>query len=206
MLWSYKNIIHHDYGGLDGSATSSKAISKLCLQPPYTMTLEAEMPQPLSYHGLEMIGDDIMIIGGFTTGFFSDAVDTVLSYNIISKIFVQLSSLPFPMLDVTTVQIGDNILLIGGTTKRHKALNTVFKYNWKTRQCTQLPSMKCKRSECAAVVSGHQVFVMEGNSRGKGFHDSVECFDLLDQVWVELPPMNKARSKLTAVCVPAHFF
>ena len=209
MCCGHKTVIHHDcLWTVGGSirATCSKAISKVSLKPPYTITLEAEMPQPLSYHGLEIIGDNIMIIGGSTTGSAQDAVDTVLSYNTVSKTFVQLTSLQFPMVDVTTVQVGDNVLLIGGTTRRSRSLNTVFKYNCKTRQCTQLPSMKYKRSECAAVVSGHQVFVMGGNSFGEGFHNSAECFDLLDQIWVELPPMSEAKNKLTAVCVPTHFF
>ena len=210
LCCGHKTVIHDEclwiVGGSDGSATSSKAIRKLSLQPPYTMTLEAEMPQPLSYHGLEIIGDNIIIIGGSTTGFSNDAVDSVLSYNIVRKTFLQLPSLQLPMIDMTTVLVGDNVLVIGGTSQDNKSLNTVFKYNCKTRQCTQLPSMKYKRSECVAVVSGHQVFVMGGNSFGEGFHNSVECFDLLDQVWVELPPMNEAKNKLAAVCAHAHFF
>jgi hypothetical protein len=125
---------------------------------------------------------------------------------VLSKEFVQMSPLRFPMLDVTTVRIGDDVLITGGTAQHNRSLNTLFKYNCKTMQCTQLPSMKYKRSECAAFVSGHQVFVMGGDSIGKDYHTSVECFDLLNQVWVELPPMNEAKNKVTAVCVPANFF
>ncbi len=207
----HKTVIHNGYlwtagGCLDDRGSCSRAISKVCLQPPYAITLETEMPQPLSYHGLEIIGDDIMVIGGSTTGYTSDAVDTVLSYNVGSKAFVEMSPLPFAMLDVATVRIGDDILIIGGTTKQHRSLDTLFKYNCKTTQCTQLPSMKYKRSECAAVISGHQVFVMGGECIGKGYHNSVECFDLFNQIWIELPPMNEAKTKLTAVCVPAHYF
>ena len=209
----HKTVIHNGYlwtvgGGSDDQSICSRAISKVCLQPPYATTLEAEMPQPLSYHGLEIIGDDIIIIGGSETGYTNDAVDTVLSYNIASKEFVQMSPLPFPMLDVTTVQIGDDVLIIGGTSKQRRSLNTLFKYNCKTMQCTQLPSMKYKRSECAAVISGHQVFVMGGDTGilGEDCHSSVECFDLFNQIWVEIPPMNESKNKLTAVCVPAHYF
>ncbi len=207
----HKTVIHNDClwtvgGSPDLTSSCSTAISKLCLQSPYTITLETKMPQPLSYHGLEIIGDDIIIFGGSKTGYSNAAVDTVLSYNVIRKEFVQMSPLPFPMLDVMTVRIGDDVLIIGGTTKQHRSLDTLFKYNCKTMQCTRLPSMKYKRSECAAVISGHQVFVLGGECIGKGYHNSVECFDLFSQVWVELPPMNEAKNKLTAVCVPAHYF
>lgn len=208
----HKTAIHDEYlwtvGGVRESSSSScsKEISKVLLKPPFTVSLEAEMPQPISYHSVEVIGDDILIIGGSTSGYSVDAVDTVLSYNMATKNIVQMSPLPFPMLDMATVQIGEDILIIGGTNKRHKSLNTMFKYNYKTMQCTRLPGMKCKRSECAAVVSGHQVFVTGGESIGKGFHSSVECFDLHNQVWSEITPMHETKSKLTAVCVPAHFF
>ena len=209
---SHRTVIHNDYlwtvGGTidDHTSCCSKAISKVFLQPPFTMMLEAEMPQPLCYHGLEIIGDNFMIIGGSTSGSIKDAVSTVLSYNIVSKKIVQMSPLPFPMLDMTTVRIGEYVLIIGGTNQQRRSLNTVYKYNCKTMQCTQLPSMKYKRSECAAVVSGHQVFVMGGDIIDGGYHNSVECFDLRHQVWDELPPMNEAKNKLTTVCVPARFF
>ena len=210
MCSGHKTVVHHDClwtvgGSYASTASSSKAIHKILLRPPYTTILEAEMPQPLSYHGLEIIGDDIVIIGGSTTGYSKDAVSSVLSYNIVTKVFLQMSSLPFPMLDMATVRIGDDILIIGGTNQQNREMETFFKYNYKTMQCTQLPSMKYKRSECAAVISGHQVFVVGGDS-SQGCHNSVECFDLLNQVWVELPQMSEAKTKLTAVCVPAHFF
>ena len=209
----HKTAIHDEYlwtvGGSQESSSHSfcsNEISKVLLKPPFTISLEAEMPQPLSYHGLEVIGDDILIIGGSTSGYSVDAVDTVLSYSMVTKNIIPLSPLPFPMLDMATVQIGEDVLIIGGTNKQHKSLNTMFKYNYKTMQCTRLPSMKYKRSECAAVVSANQVLVMGGKSIGEGFHNAVECFDLHSQVWFELPPMNEAKNKLTAVCVPARFF
>jgi hypothetical protein len=109
---------------------------------------------------------------------------------------------------MATVQIADNITIIGGTTQQCDVNPAIFKYNCKTMQCAQLPSMKYKRSECTAVISGHQVFVMGGDTccGVECDHNSVECFDLLNQVWIELPPMNEAKTKLTAVCVPAHLF
>ncbi len=206
----HKTVIHDEYlwtvGGSQDTTSYSRAISKVCLQPPFTITMEAELPQPLSYHGLEIIGNNILIIGGSPNGNYNNAVDTILSYNMLNKEMVQMFPLPFPMMDIATVQIGEDVLIIGGTNQQGRSLKTLFKYNYKTMQCEQLPSMKCKRSESAAVVSGHHVFVMGGESIGEGYHNSVECFDLHTQVWVELPPMNEAKYKLAAVCVPAHLF
>jgi hypothetical protein len=54
-------------GASDDQGSCSRAISKVCLQPPYAITLEVEMPQPVSFHCLEIIGDDLIIIGGSKT-------------------------------------------------------------------------------------------------------------------------------------------
>lgn len=206
----HKTAIHNNYlwsiGGSTDTFSYSNAISKVCLQPPFCTTLEAELPQPVSYHGLEIIEDNIIVLGGSPTGKSNDAVDTVLSYNMLTKEIVQLMPLPFPMLDLATVRIGVDVLIIGGTNRQCRSLNTVFKYNCKTMHCSQLPSMKYKRSECAAVVSGNQVFVMGGECLGEGYLSSVECFNVYNQSWVELPSMNEAKSKLAAVCAPTHLF
>ena len=177
----------------------SNNIKKVSLQPPFSSTLEANMPQTLSYHGLEKLGDEIMTIGGSTNGYRDKAVNRVMSYNTETKEFLQMPPLPFAMLDMATVCIGEDVLIIGGKNLQGESLNTILKYNHKTMQCTRLPSMRYRRAECAAVVSGHKVFVMGG----LGYRpNSVECFDLHDEVWMELPPMKEARYKFAAVCAP----
>jgi N-acetylneuraminic acid mutarotase len=160
------------------------------------------MPKPLSYHGLEVVGNELLIIGGTTTGVSCDAVETVWSYNTASNSLREVHPLPFPMLDMATVKHGDDVIIIGGQNKDKEKLNTVFKYNHKKRVCEQLPRMKCKRAECAAVISGNKVFVMGGYNYEQGYLSSVECFDLESQVWHELPSMSEAKYKIAAVLVP----
>ena len=136
----HKTTIHDEYlwtvGGVWKSSSSSccKEISNVLLKPSFTVSSEGEVPQPISYHNVEVIGNDILIIGGSTSGYSVDAVDTFLSYSTATKNIVQMSPLPFPMLDMATAQIGEDILIIGDRNKRHKSLNTMFKYNYKTMQ------------------------------------------------------------------------
>jgi hypothetical protein len=160
------------------------------------------MPEPLSYHALEVVGNEILIIGGTTTGLAGDIVKTVLSYNTATNALRKAHPLPFPMADMATVKHGDDVIIIGGVNKKNKYLNTVFKYNHKKRVCEPLPGMKYKRGECAAVLSGNKVFVMGGNNWEQGCLSSVECFDLELHVWHELPSMIEAKYKIAAVLVP----
>ena len=165
--------------------------------------VKCRMPTPISYHGLELVhGNELFIMGGSTTGMVSDTVDTVLLYNTVTNTLRELHPLPFPMVDITTVKHGEDVIIIGGQKRDGEYLNTVFKYSWKKNKWEQLPGMKYKRSECAAVISGNKVFVMGGYNEEQGCLSLVECFDLDDQVWYELPFMNEAKDKIAAVLVP----
>ena len=181
----------------------SNVIYTMSIKSPYTYEVKCQLPTPLSYHGLEIVNaNELLIIGGSPTGFIRDTVDTVLLYNTVTSTLRELHPLPFPMVDITTVKHGEDVIIIGGHNQYGEDLNTVFKYNCKKNECKQLPGMKYKRSECAAVISGNKVFVMGGYNKEQGCLSSVECFDLDDQVWYELPFMNEAKYKIAAILVP----
>ena len=175
------------------------------IKSPHTHIVKCQMPKPLAYHCLEIVnGNELLIIGGSTTGMSRDVVDAVLLYNTVTNTLQEMHPLPFPMSHMATVKHGEDMIIIGGQNKDGQYLNTVFKYNCKKNECDQLPGMKYKRSECAAVISGNKVFVMGGENLKGGCYAylrSVECFDIDRQVWHELPPMNHARSKFAAVLV-----
>ena len=193
-------------GGLsriNNQSQSSKAIHMTHIYLPSRYVVKYQMPRPLSFHGLEIIyGNNLLIIGGTTTGRCVNSMSAVLLYNTVTNTLQELHPLPFPMLDMATVKHGEDVIIIGGQNKDGEYLNTVFKYNCKKNECEQLPGMKCKRSECAAVICGNKVFVMGGYNKEQGYLSSVECFDLDDQVWYELPSMSEAKYKIAAVLVP----
>ena len=165
--------------------------------------VNCRMPRPISYHGLEIVhGDELLIIGGSTTGGCGDAVDTVLLYDTLTNSLRQMHPLPSPLCDMATVKHGEDVIIIGGTNKDGEYLHTVSKYNCKENEWEQLPRMQHRRSECAAVISGNKVIVMGGYNEEQGYLSSVECFDLDHQVWYELPSMSEAKHKIAAVLVP----
>ena len=181
----------------------SKAIRKTSIFSPFTCTISCIMKEAISYHALEVVdGNKLLVLGGSTTGLRASAVATVLLYDTATNVLQELRPLPFPVMDMATVKHGDNVIIIGGMTRAGEYLNTVFKYNYKNGECEQLPGMKYKRAECAAVISGKNVFVMGGYNDTQGYLNSVECFDLERQVWYELPFMNEAKYKIAAVFVP----
>jgi N-acetylneuraminic acid mutarotase len=208
--YGHKTTILNDHlwlvggGDIDNQQQCSNAIYMIpCIHSAGTFVVKRRMPNPLSFHGLEIVNDNqLLIIGGSTTGWMGDAVSTVLLFNTATNALRGLRQLPFPMLDMATVKHGEDVIIIGGSNKYCEYLNTVFKYNHKKHECEQLPGMKYKRAECAAVISGNKVFVMGGYNREQGCLSSVECFDLESQIWHELPSMSEAKYKIAAVLVP----
>ena len=164
----HKTIIlnHHLWmvgGYKKGDKWCSDAIYMIPIDSPQSWVVKCLMPSALSYHCLEMVnGNELLIAGGTTTGMVCDAVDTVLLYNTVTNTLQEMHPLPFPMDDMATVKHGEDVIIIGGHNKHGEELKTVFKYNCKKNKCEQLVGMKYKRSECAAVISGNKVFVMGG--------------------------------------------
>ncbi|CAB3982419.1 kelch 40 [Paramuricea clavata] len=186
-------------GGYDGE-NSYKTIYSILLQPPYTIEMKCEMPQPICFHGLQAFEESLFIFGGSTSSSIAKVATTVLSYDTVNDKFTEMSPLPFACGDVASVRWKNNVIILGGTANNGMSLNTVILYNVKGNTLKMLPSMRYARSSCAATVAGNKVIVMGGYDRfEKKSLDSVECFDLDRQVWEELPVMNEARSEATAV-------
>ena len=165
-------------GGYDGE-NSYNTIYSILLHPPYTIELKCEMPQPISFHGLQAFEESLFIFGGSTSSSIVDVADTVLSYNTVNNEFTEMDPLLLASGDVATVRWNDNVIIIGGTARNGKSLNTAILYNVKENTHKMLPSMKHARSSCAATIAGNKVIVMGGYDQVENnFLNSVECFDL----------------------------
>ncbi|CAB4031510.1 kelch-like 1, partial [Paramuricea clavata] len=131
----HKTTILNDYlwlvGGSDfrNQQPCSSAIYMKSLQRHSTgiFQIKCRMPEPLSYHALEVVDNEILIIGGSTNGGADGIVKTVLSYNTATNALREVHPLPFPMADMATVKHGDDVIIIGGVNKDREYLNTVFK-------------------------------------------------------------------------------
>jgi N-acetylneuraminic acid mutarotase len=189
-------------GGRDGNAASD-CIHEVQLVPPYTVKALSRMPEPRQSHSTQLFDDNLLIVGGSTTGIHQDSLSNVVLYDIKKNECKQLAPLPYEVSRMATVRWGDNVVVIGGVDKRDKTLDTVIIYNVKTEQSHLLPSMRCKKQGCAAVVIGNNIVVLGG--RNERYHDfklkSVEVFNFESYSWQELPEMSQARWWHTAVVV-----
>ena len=199
----YSSVLYDDKlmvtGGLHGKSTSDR-IHEVQVVPPHTAKTLSQMPEPRRNHCTEIFDDSLLILGGKTTGACNDTISSVVLYDIKNNVCEQLAPLPYEVSGMATVRWGDNVVVIGGTDKRSKALNTVIMYNVKTQQSHMLPPMRCKRFACTAVVVGNNIVVLGGLGE-QGGQKSAECFDFERYNWQELPEMSQARHWHTAVVV-----
>ena len=186
-------------GGYDGNATSDK-IHEVQVVPPYTVKTLSRMPEPRRAHCTEILDDSLLILGGRTTASCRDNLSSVLLYDIKNNMCKQLAPLPYEVCNMATVRWEDNVVVIGGTDKRGKALNTVIMYNVKTEQSHMLPPMRCKRWGCTAVVVGNNIVVLGGKDEQVELK-SVEIFNFERYTWQQLPEMSQGRWLHTAVVV-----
>jgi hypothetical protein len=202
-LTGHRSVLYNDHlivtGGHNGNAVSD-CILDVQLVPPYTVKTLSRMPEPRQHHSTQLFDDNLLIVGGRTTGSDQDNLSSVVLYDIKKNECKQLAPLPYEVSKMATVRWGDNIVVIGGSDKRDKALDTVIIYNVKTEQSHLLPSMRCKRWGCTAVVIGNNIVVLGGVS-GFVAQESVETFNFESYTWQELPKMSQARWWHTAVVV-----
>jgi N-acetylneuraminic acid mutarotase len=160
------------------------------------------MPQPRQKHKVEIANGKLFILGGTTTGFSNDAIDSVVVYDFINNEFKPCPSLPKPLCEMSTVTWGNMVVLIGGEDKNDQVLNDVFMYDTETGQSQKLPSLIHKRSGSSAVIMHGVIVVLGGYNREEGHLNSVESFTMGDDHWRELPGMKEKRFRANAIVKP----
>ena len=196
----YKDSLIISGGKVGPDCITSKKVYEISMVPPYSTKILTTMPKPRYDHTMELFEDKLFIFGGYQgEGFI--AQDTVMMYNLVTKEWKMMKSLPFDVDEMASVLWQNNVILLGGRNRRYDAMDRVVIYNLKTGESKYLPSMKQKRRGCAAVVTG-DVLVVMGGCDGKNYLKSVEAFHFQEQVWKELPDMNEARQYASAVVKP----
>ena len=201
-ICGHTSIVYEDnlfiFGGERGDEVVND-IYKVGLVSVYSSQLVCDLPEPRSNHGSQRFGDKVAVVGGTTTGHSSDSLDSVVLYDITLNCCRTLAPLPFPVCEMATVALGDNIIIIGGLDKYDNVLNSVVSYNVKEQKSKMLPPMKQDRQGCTAVVTNNVIIVMGGHNRENGYLNSVECFNCSTYVWEDLPSMGEERWGATAV-------
>ena len=184
-----------------GVSTRSNAVHEVQLVPPYSSKMLARLPQPRSYHGMEMFDQKLSFLGGRID---KKITASVVQYDLIRNECKEMPPLPYAMQFMATVLWRNNVLVIGGQHADTSHLNKVVMYDVITGRSQMLPSMKQQRYGCIAVLTGNVVVVMGGRNERGEYLKSVECFDLERHVWQDLPDMLEPRAYATAVVKPNH--
>jgi gas vesicle protein len=207
---SHKIVSHNDRLFMSGGYVQpsargpdkrSDAVYEVQLVPPYSSKMLTRLPQPRSYHGMEMFDQKLFILGGYDG---KKTTASVVQYDLIKKECKEMPPLPYAVQGMATVLWRNNVLVIGGEDHRYQTLNKVAMYDVITGRSQMLPCMKQKRYGCTAVLTGNVVVVMGGRNENGECLKSVECFDLERQVWQDLPDMLERRVYATAVVKPNH--
>ena len=158
------------------------------------------MPEPpRKFYTVVAFEHKILIFGG-THIKDGNYLEDVLEFDLTTREFRVLPSLPGVVLNMAGVRWGDQAVLIGGYGENGPS-KKILMYDSKTGNTTEIPSMLEERSGCAAVITGNTIVVMGGLGQS-GRVRSVEAFTLGGYSWRHLPAMNDIRSLPTATILP----
>ena len=199
-----RSVVYQNRAVLFCACIESDYCTDLCLTSPCTCKQLCKMPEPLRRnYTVVAFGYKILIFGGKTVK-DGNYLEDVLEFDLTTREFKVMPSLPSPVLHMAGVRWGDQAVLIGGCGKDGKT-KEVLMYDSKTGNITELPSMLEKRNSCAAVITGNTIVVMGGKGES-GRVRSVEAFTLGGYSWRYLPAMNDTRSVSTATVLPTKNF
>ena len=204
-LYAHAVIVYQDklyvVGGVNWSERKTPdRIYQLTLTLPYTSKLLASTPQSRRDH-CAVVGH-LYVVGGTTTIYSKDAIDSVVVYDFSKNEIKSCPSLPKPVCRMSTVTWGDMIVVLGGQDKNSNVSNDVIMYDTETGQSEKLPSLKHKRRGHCAVIMHDVIVVLGGWNKEESYLNSVETFTMGSTEWRDLPGMKEKRHFATAVVKP----
>ena len=199
-----RSVAYQNRAVLFCACGKSHHCAELCLTPPYTCNQLCEMPEPArKLYSVVAFEHKVLIFGGRNVK-DGNYLEDVLEFDLTTREFKVLPSLPGLVSSMAGVRWGDQAVLIGSYDKDGPS-KKVFMYDSKTGNTTELPSMLEKRDGCAAVITGNTIVVMGGKG-DSGRLRSVEAFSLGGYSWRYLPAMNEIRSAPTATILATKNF
>ena len=195
-----RSVVYQSRAVIFCACGNSDHCTELCLTAPYTCKKLCEMPEPQrKFYTVVAFEKKILIFGGKNVK-DNHRLGDVLEFDLTTREFKVLPSLPGVVSSMAGVRWGDQAVLIGGFDEDGPS-KKVLMYDSTTGTTADLPSMLEKREACAAVITGNTIVVM-GGRRESGRVRSVEAFTLGGYSWRYLPAMNDVRSSATATILP----
>ena len=156
-----RSVVYQNRPVLFCACGKSDHCTELCLTAPYTCKKLCEMLEvPKKYYTVVAFEHKVLIFGGRNAK-DGNYLEDVLEFDLTTREFKVLPSLPGVVSGMAGVRWGDQAVLIGGYDEDGSS-KKVFMYDSKTGNITELPSMLEKRTGCAAVITGNTIVVMGG--------------------------------------------
>ncbi|XP_028415279.1 actin-fragmin kinase-like [Dendronephthya gigantea] len=192
----------NDDNGDPGTGGNSNKIYEVDLAHPYPTRILCNLPQPMSWHGAEMIDGRIFIFGGGRG--FTNPYNQILVYDPSTNTCLQrVESLPYSVQGMATIIWSNRVLLLGGVDAGGQELNTVISYDVTSGITMPLTPMQQPRGGCTAVRHTIQV---QQQGQGEvvalgslGNLNTVERCVLGINVWSDMPTTLEARQLCTVV-------
>lgn len=156
-------------------------------------------------------GTTIYLAGGLSmtniTSGEQPTVDIVTSYDVRSKRWTNLPSMPAPRDHAGAGLVGRKLYVLGGRSFGNtNIVNTVFSYNLDTRVWkSNLSPLPVPRGGVASATMGRKIYIMggEGNPEPntKGVFNQTEVYDTKRNTWQELAPLDVPRHGTAAVAI-----
>ena len=171
-----RSVVYQNRAVLFCACGESNHCAELCLTPPYICKQLCEIPEPRRKEFTVVAFEHKVLLFGGENVEDGNFLEEVLEFDVTTREFKVMPSLPSAFQLSAGVRWGDQAILIGGFGQDGRS-KKVLMYDSKTGQVIELPSLLKEKNSCAAVITGNTIVVMGGRGES-GRVKSVEAFTM----------------------------
>jgi N-acetylneuraminic acid mutarotase len=155
-------------------------------------TVRASLPIPIGFLGADSIDGKIYAAGGSST--FTDALDTLFSYDPMIDAWQALASLPSPRIDPGIITEGGKLYMAGGQGHTGNIIyGDLYVYTPNTNMWEKLADMPGSRTRGAMAAWQGKLFYVGGNDAAGKASDTVYEYDINMNTWTLLTTLPETR-------------
>jgi N-acetylneuraminic acid mutarotase len=155
--------------------------------------------------GIAVGPEVIYVVGGATQ---TDAVDTVLAYDVGAMTWTELPRLPSPRSHPAAYALADGTLIVAGglaTIDSSQPLAETVRLRPGESSWTTLAPMPAPRGGCAAAALGARL-ICAGGEAGDDALAGVIAYDVAADAWLELDPMPEPRAGTQGAAIGSRLY
>lgn len=162
---------------------------------------KAPLPRPAHHVGIATIGQDLYVVGGFTSSLLNIWKPSAqgFRYNPVTNVWSEIPPMPTARGALAAVEYGGKLYAIGGFDGTADS-SAVEVFDPASNTWSLRASLPTPRDHHTAAVSQSRIFVIGGRlSRDPSENlTTVEAYDPLINQWTKMAPMPTARSGIAS--------